>query len=176
MVLTARCHRRRNSLFSFFWEELTVSLKTSTQQVQDLRSTCRSLVYSRYYYSRKPGCWVTGISNMRRLVYFSMLRTLELSQRSHVNGQQSGKPVILHILRRTTLFLRLETSLPAKGIPKKAEITMKEWAEHYRPVKQRSKKKAGALPSAVSLRKQTYFRPAVACLRRKPEFASVFAG
>ena len=63
---------------------------------------------------------------MRRLVYFSLLWTLELSQRSHLKGQQSGMPVILHILRRTTLFLRLETSLPAESIPKEAEITMKE--------------------------------------------------
>ena len=40
------------------------------------------------------------------------------------DGQQSGKPVILEILRRTTLFFRLETSLPAIGMPKEAEITM----------------------------------------------------
>ena len=47
------------------------------------------------------------------------------------------------------------TSLPAESIPKEAEITMKEWAEHYRPVRQRTvrgettKDKAGALPPAV---------------------------
>ena len=47
------------------------------------------------------------------------------------------------------------TSLPAESIPKEAEITTKEWAEHYRPVRQRTvrsettKDKAGALPPAV---------------------------
>ena len=47
------------------------------------------------------------------------------------------------------------TSLPAESIPKEAEITMKEWAEHYRPVRLRTvrsettKDKAGALPPAV---------------------------
>ena len=49
---------------------------------------------------------------------------------------------------------KLMTSLPAESIPKEAEI-MKEWAEHYRPVRQRTvlsettKDKAGALPPAV---------------------------
>ena len=33
-----------------------------------------------------------------------MLWTLELSQRSPINGLQSGKSVILHIIRLTTLF------------------------------------------------------------------------
>ena len=47
------------------------------------------------------------------------------------------------------------SSLPAESIPKEAEITMKEWAEHYRPVRLRTvrsettKDKAGALPPAV---------------------------
>ena len=47
------------------------------------------------------------------------------------------------------------TSLSAENIPKEAEITMKEWAEHYRPARQRTarsettKDKAGALPPAV---------------------------
>ena len=47
------------------------------------------------------------------------------------------------------------TSLPAESISKEAENTMKEWAEHYRPVRQRTfrsettKHKAGALPPAV---------------------------
>ena len=47
------------------------------------------------------------------------------------------------------------TSLPAENIRKDAKITMKEWAEHYRPVRQRTvrsettKDKAGALPPAV---------------------------
>ena len=36
-----------------------------------------------------------------------MLWNLELSQKSPLNGLQSGKPVILHILRHFTLFLRL---------------------------------------------------------------------
>ena len=68
-------------------------------------------------------------------------------------------------LRRNTLFLRLlchslpltefMTSLLAESIPKEADITMKEWAEHYRPARQRTarskttKDKAGALPPAV---------------------------
>lgn len=47
------------------------------------------------------------------------------------------------------------TSLTAENIPKEAEIAMKEWAEHYRPVRQRTvrsettKDKAGGLPLAV---------------------------
>ena len=47
------------------------------------------------------------------------------------------------------------TALPAESIPKEAEMTMKEWAELYRPVRQRTvrsettKDKAGALPPAV---------------------------
>ena len=47
------------------------------------------------------------------------------------------------------------TSLPAESILKEAEMTMKEWAKHYRPVRQRTvrndttKDKAGALPPAV---------------------------
>ena len=47
------------------------------------------------------------------------------------------------------------TSLPAKNIPEAEEIAMQEWAEHHRPVRQRSvrsettKDKAGALPPAV---------------------------
>ena len=47
------------------------------------------------------------------------------------------------------------TSLSAESIPKEAEITMKERAEHYRPVRERTvrsettKDKAGALPLAV---------------------------
>ena len=47
------------------------------------------------------------------------------------------------------------TSLPAESISKEAEITMKELAEHYRPVRQKTvqsettKDKAGALPPAV---------------------------
>ena len=67
--------------------------------------------------------------------------------------------------RRSTLFLRLAsmplsaakfmTSSPAESISREAEITMKKWAEHYRPVRQRTvrgettKDKAGALPPAV---------------------------
>ena len=47
------------------------------------------------------------------------------------------------------------TSLPAESIPKEAEITMKESAEHYRLLSQRTvrsettKDKVGALPPAV---------------------------
>ncbi|RMX39734.1 hypothetical protein pdam_00022302 [Pocillopora damicornis] len=76
------------------------------------------------------------------------MSTLELSQRSPLNGLQSGKPLILHILRLTTLFLGLRL------FQKEAEI-VKEWAEHYRTVKKRTarsettKDKAGALPPAV---------------------------
>ena len=46
-------------------------------------------------------------------------------------------------------------SLPAESIPKEAEITMKELAEHYRPLRQRTvrsettKDKAGDLPPAA---------------------------
>ena len=103
------------------------------------------------------------ISNMRHLVYFSMLWTSELSQRSPLNGLQSGKPPILHILRLTTLFLGLVChSVPLNLLSlwqqrlfqKEAEI-VKEWAEHYRTVKKRTarsettKDKAGALPPVV---------------------------
>ena len=47
------------------------------------------------------------------------------------------------------------TLLPAESISKEAEITMKDLAEHYRPVRQRivrsetTKDRAGALPPAV---------------------------
>ena len=59
-----------------------------------------------------------------------------LSQRSHLNGYQSGKPVILHIdpasyypVPQTSMLLsaaKFMTSLSAESIPKEAEITMKE--------------------------------------------------
>ena len=93
----------------------------------------------------------------------SNMSTLELSQRSPLNGLQSGKPPILHILRLTTLFLGLVCrSVPLNLLSlwqqrlfqKEAEI-VKEWAEHYRTVKKRTarsettKDKAGALPPAV---------------------------
>ena len=92
-----------------------------------------------------------------------MLWTSELSQRSPLNGLQSGKPPILHILRLTTLFLGLVChSVPLNLLSlwqqrlfqKEAEI-VKEWAEHYRTVKKRTarnettKDKAGALPPVV---------------------------
>ena len=69
---------------------------------------------------------------------FSVLQyamDIGLSQRSHLNEYQSGKPVILHILRRTTLrpqtsmplsAAKFITSLSAESISKEAEITMKE--------------------------------------------------
>lgn len=47
------------------------------------------------------------------------------------------------------------TTLPTENIQREAEITVKEWAEHFRPVRQRTvpsqttKDKAGALPPAV---------------------------
>ena len=47
------------------------------------------------------------------------------------------------------------TSLPAESTSKEAEITMKEWAEHFRPQRQKTvrsdttKDKAGALPPSV---------------------------
>ena len=53
------------------------------------------------------------------------------------------------------------TSLPAESILKEAEITMKEWAEHYRPMRKRTvrsettKDKAGALTPAVYERAKT---------------------
>ena len=84
------------------------------------------------------------ISNMSRLVYSSMLWTLELYQR--------GK------FKRTCMPLsaaKFMNLLPAESISKEAKITMKEWAEQYRPVRQRTFRsettsdKAGALPPAV---------------------------
>ena len=51
--------------------------------------------------------------------------------------------------------VKFMSSLPAESIPKEAEITMKEWAEHYSPMRQRTvrsettKDKAGALTPAV---------------------------
>ncbi|KAK2552980.1 hypothetical protein P5673_025692 [Acropora cervicornis] len=54
------------------------------------------------------------------------------------------------------------TSLPAESIPKEAEITMKELAEHYRPLKQRTvrsettKDKAGDLPPAAWILKTRF--------------------
>ena len=43
------------------------------------------------------------------------------------------------------------TSLPAESIPKAEEIAMEEWAEHYRPVRQRSvRSEQGLLPSNLN--------------------------
>ena len=103
------------------------------------------------------------ISNMRRLISVLQYATnFGTTRREPLKRIKSGKPVILHILRRTTLFLRrvyraakFVTSLAAESIPKEAEITAKEWEEHYRLVRQRTvrsettKDKAGALPPAV---------------------------
>ena len=47
------------------------------------------------------------------------------------------------------------TTLPTENTQREAEITVKEWAEHFRPVRQRTvrsqttKDKPGALPPAV---------------------------
>ena len=106
------------------------------------------------------------ISNMRHLVYFSMLWTSELSQRSPLNGLQSGKPPILHNLRLTTLFLELvchsvPLNLWSLWQQRLFQKRRKSWkngqniAEHCRTVKKRTarsettKDKAGALPPAV---------------------------
>ena len=51
--------------------------------------------------------------------------------------------------------VKFMSSLPAESIPKEAEITMKEYAEHYSPMRQRTVRsettndKAGALTPAV---------------------------
>ena len=70
------------------------------------------------------------------------------------------------------------TSFASRNIPKEAEITVKEWAEHYRPVRQRSvgsettKDKADALPPVLcslfevsdSLTKIYYSPQVMSCL------------
>ena len=74
------------------------------------------------------------------------------------------------------------TSLPAESIPREAEITMKEWAEHYRPVRQRTvrsettKDKAGALPPAVYEKPKTgtWSELSFPDIRAKSSTASVY--
>ena len=106
------------------------------------------------------------ISNMGRLVYSSMLWTLELSQRikrilkwktSYFTHPATHYPVLQTLMPLSAAKSMI--SLPAESISKEAEITLKEWAEHHRPVRQRTvrsettKDKAGALPLAVYERK-----------------------
>ena len=80
-------------------------------------------------------------------------------QRGRWLGYDDSTRVIFSFRRKRTSFslgaAKFMTSLPAESIPKDAEIIMKEWAEHYSPVRQRTvrsettKDKAGAIPPAV---------------------------
>ena len=104
------------------------------------------------------------ISNLRRLVYFSTLWTLELSQKKSLKRITKWKasyfthPVSYYAVPQISKSLsaaKFITSLPAESIP------MKESAEHYRLVGQRTvrsettKDKTGALPPAVYKKAKT---------------------
>ena len=75
-----------------------------------------------------------------------MLWTLEQSQRNHLKWITKWKasyfthPASYYPVPRTSMPLSAANfmiSLSAESIPKEAEITMKEWAEHYRPMRER---------------------------------------
>ena len=74
-----------------------------------------------------------------------MLWTSELSQRikritkwkaSYFTHPASYEPVPQTSMPLSAAIFM--TSLPAESLPKEAEITMKEWTDHYKPVRQRS--------------------------------------
>ena len=81
----------------------------------------------------------------RRLVYSSMLWIDFGSQRikwiTKWKASYFTHPALYYPVPQTSMPLsaaKFMTSLPAESISKEAEITMKEWAEHYRPVRQRT--------------------------------------